>query len=67
MHAGRHVDILAGPPEGLQGLVMERLAIHMGPELHADQAAILGAANFGQVTTQSNSPRKIQFNARITF
>ena len=27
----------------------------------------LEAANFGQVTTQSNSPRKIQFNARITF
>ena len=27
----------------------------------------IDAANFGQVTTQSNSPRKIQFNARIIF
>jgi hypothetical protein len=27
----------------------------------------IDSANFGQVTTQSNSPRKIQFNARITF
>jgi hypothetical protein len=27
----------------------------------------IDAANFGQVTTQSNGPRKIQFNARITF
>ena len=27
----------------------------------------IDAANFGQVTTQANGPRKIQFNARITF
>ncbi len=27
----------------------------------------IDSANFGQVTTQANSPRKIQFNARITF
>jgi hypothetical protein len=27
----------------------------------------IDAANFGQVTTQSNSPRKVQLNARITF
>jgi hypothetical protein len=27
----------------------------------------IDAANFGQVTTQSNGPRKIQFNARVTF
>jgi hypothetical protein len=27
----------------------------------------LNAANFGEVTTQSNAPRKVQFNARITF
>jgi hypothetical protein len=27
----------------------------------------IDAANFGQVTTQANGPRKVQFNARITF
>jgi hypothetical protein len=27
----------------------------------------IDAANFGQVTTQANGPRKIQFNARISF
>lgn len=27
----------------------------------------IDAANFGQVTTQSNSPRKVQLNARIIF
>ena len=33
----------------------------------AAPGTIIDAANFGQVTTQSNSPRKIQLNARITF
>ena len=27
----------------------------------------IDAANFGQVTTQANGPRKVQFNARVTF
>ncbi|HWB84612.1 MAG TPA: TonB-dependent receptor [Bryobacteraceae bacterium] len=27
----------------------------------------IDAANFGQVSTQANQPRKVQFNARITF
>ncbi len=27
----------------------------------------IDSATFGQVTTQANLPRKVQFNARITF
>ncbi len=37
-------------------------SVHFGaPGVNID------AATFGQVTTQANLPRKVQFNARITF